>query len=75
MNSLFNDLEYVCACIDDHLFLSSSTFKDHPDKLGKGLQHLQDKGLCINTPKSTFATEEVEYLGYTMTHDGTKPKV
>ena len=75
MDSLFNDLEYVRAYIDDLLILSSSTFEDHLDKLGKVLQHLQDKGLCINTPKSTFATDEIEYLGYTLTCDGIKPQV
>ena len=45
MNSLFNDLEYVCAYIDDLLILFSSMFEDHLDKLGKVLQHWQDKDL------------------------------
>jgi len=75
MNSLFNDLEYVRAYIDDLLILSNSTFEDHLDKLGKVLQRLQDKGLRINAPKSTFATDEIEYLGYTLTRAGIKPQV
>ena len=54
MNSLFNDLEYVRGYLDDLLIISSSTFEDHLDKLGKVLQHLQDRGLRINTPKSTL---------------------
>ena len=49
MNSLFNDLEYVRAYIYDLLILSSSTFEDHLDKLGKVLQRLQDKGSRINS--------------------------
>ena len=49
MGSLFQDLEYVRAYIDDLLILSCSTFEDHLDKLGKVLQRLQeDKGLHIN---------------------------
>ena len=60
MNSSFNHLGYVRAYIDDLLILSSSTFEDHVDKLGKVLQRLQDKGLRINVPKSTFATDEIE---------------
>ena len=67
-------MEYVRAYIDDLLILSSSTFEDHLDKLGQVLQRLQEKGLCINAPKSTFATEEIEYVGYTLTCDGIKPQ-
>ena len=74
MGTLFQDLEYVRAYIDDLLILSSSTFEDHLDKLGQVLQHLQEKGLRINAPKSTFATDEIEYLGYTLTRDGIKPQ-
>jgi len=74
MGTLFQDLEYVRAYIDDLLILSSSTFEDHLDKLGKVLQRLQEKGLRINAPKSTFATDEIEYLGYTLTRDGIKPQ-
>ena len=75
MNSLFNDLEYARTYLDDPLIISSSTFEDHLDKLGKVLNRLQDKGLRINAPKSTFATDEIEYLGHTLTHDGIKPQV
>ena len=55
---LVNDLEYDCTyTLDDPLILSSSTEKNHLDKLDKDFQRLQDKA-----PKSTFATDEVEYL-------------
>ena len=74
MGSLFQDLEYVRAYIDDLLIISNSTYEDHLDKLGKVLQRLQDKGLRINAPKSNFATDEIEYLGYTLTRDGIKPR-
>ena len=55
---LFDDLQYVRASLKDLLILSSSTFENHLDKLGSVLQHLQNKGLPINAPKSTFATDE-----------------
>jgi len=74
MGTLFQDLEYVRAYLDDLLILSSATFEDHLDKLGQVLQRLQEKGLRINAPKSTFATDEIEYLGYTLTRDGIKPQ-
>ena len=74
MGTLFQDLEYVRAYIDDLLILSNSTFEDHLNKVGQVLQRLQEKGLRINAPKSTFATDEIEYLGYTLTRDGIKPQ-
>ena len=64
---MFQDLEYVRTYIDDLLILSCSTCEDHLDKLGKILQHLQDKGLRMNAPKSTFATDEID-------RDGIKPQ-
>ena len=33
-----------------------------------------DIGLCINTTKSTFATNKIEYLGYILMHEGVKPQ-
>ena len=60
MNNLFNDLEYVCTYLDDLLILSSSTFKDHLDELGKVLQHFQDKGVRMNAPRSTFMTDKID---------------
>ena len=74
MGTLFQYLEYVCAYLDDLLVLSSDMFEDQQDKLGQVLQRLQEKGLCINAPKSTFATNKTEYLRYTLTRDGIKPQ-
>ena len=37
-------------------------FEVHLDKLDKDLQHLQEIGLRINVPKSTFATDEIDDL-------------
>jgi len=64
MGTLFQDLEYVRAYLDDLLIISCSTFEDHLDKLGKVLHRLQEKGLRINAPKLTFATDEIENLDY-----------
>jgi hypothetical protein len=70
MGSLFQDLEFVRAYLDDLLIISCNTYEDHLDKLDKVLHRLQEKGLRINAPKPTFATDEIEYLGYTLTQDG-----
>ena len=75
MNSLFSNLEYVRLYLDDLFILSSLTFEDHLDKLGKVLPCLKDKGFRIKILESTLATDKIEYLGYTLTHDGIKPQV
>lgn len=74
MNSLFQDLEYVRAYIDDLLLISSDTFEDHLEKLDTVLQRMRDAGLQVNAAKSNFAAKEIEYLGYTLSREGIKPQ-
>jgi hypothetical protein len=74
MNTLFQDLEYVRAYIDDLLLISSNTFEDHLGKLDKVLQRMCDAGLQVNAAKSKFAATEIEYLGYTLSREGIKPQ-
>ena len=64
MNKLFAGLEYVRSNIDDLLVISKGSFEDHLEKLDKGLNKLKANGLKINTSKSFFEQEELEYLGY-----------
>ncbi len=53
--------------------MSSSSFKDHLSKLEQVLSRLQQAGLKVNATKSFFGREELEYLGYWITHGGIKP--
>ena len=73
MGELFAGVEFARAYIDDLLVLSTSTLKDHLEKLEQVLKRLQDAGLKVNASKSFFAREELEYLGYWITQDGIKP--
>ena len=38
------------------------------------LSRLQGAKLCVNAAKSIFGSDEVEYLGYVLTHDGIRPQ-
>ena len=67
MTSLSQDLQFVRAYLDDLLIISCNIYEDHLDKLGNVLQRLQEKGSRINAPTSTFATNEIDYLGYILT--------
>ena len=73
MSSLFRDLEYIRAYIDDLLCLMSSTWEDHLDKLSKVFTRLREAGLKVNVRKSFFGRSELEYLGYWITRDGIQP--
>jgi Reverse transcriptase (RNA-dependent DNA polymerase) len=58
------DLEYVRAYIDDLLIITNGTYLEHLQMLATPLAWLQQAGLKVNTNKSWFAQEELEYLGY-----------
>jgi Reverse transcriptase (RNA-dependent DNA polymerase) len=70
MSTLMQDLGFVRAYIDDILVITNESLEDHLDKLRVVLEKLQHAGLRVNVKKSFFAKEELEYLGYWITHKG-----
>jgi hypothetical protein len=74
MSGLMEQLEYIRVYIDDLLIITRASYDDHLSKLREVLRRLQKAGLRVNAPKSTFATHEVEYLGYVLTRHGIKPQ-
>jgi hypothetical protein len=67
-------LEYVRACLDDLLYISKNSLKDHLEKLEEVLRRLCNAGLKVNAEKSTLCALEIEYLGYVLTRDSIKPQ-
>jgi len=74
MGKLFNgkDFDFVFVYLDD-ILVASQTVKEHLDHLQKVFQRLRESGLRLKPSKCVFATEEVEYLGHTLTPEGVKP--
>ena len=70
MNELSNGLEYVTTYLDDLLIISNKSFEDHIKKLDNALSKLNQKGFKMNTEKSFFARNELEYLGFRITRQG-----
>ena len=58
--------------MDDILVASQST-QEHLEHLQKVAQRLRDAGLRLRPEKCVFATEQVEFLGYTLTTEGVRP--
>jgi hypothetical protein len=73
MLELMETLEYVRAYLDDLLCISKLSLEDHLEKLEEVLRQIRDAGLKVNAAKSTFCALEIEYLGYVLTRDGSKP--
>ena len=74
MSALMANLEYVRTYLDDLLILSKGTFDDHLEKMVEVFERLREAGLRVNAAKSTFATDEIEYLGYILSRAGIKPQ-
>ena len=62
-----SDLEYVRTYIDDLLLTTKSDSQDHLHHLDVVFHRIKDAGLKVNTRKSFFARDELEYLGYWIT--------
>ncbi len=60
--------------MDDLPCISRSSLEDHLEKLEDVLRHLCYADLKVNAEKLTFCMLEIEYLGYILTRDGTKPQ-
>ena len=73
MNNLFAGLQHVRCYIDDILCITKGTWQDHLDKLDQVFQRLSDAGMKVNASKSSFAKEQLDYLGYTISQKGIKP--
>ena len=74
MTGLMEQLEYVRAYIDDLLIITKSSYEDHLAKVKQVLLRLRKANLRVNVTKSTFVTNEIEYLGYILTREGIKPQ-
>ena len=59
MNKLFQGLEYIFVYLDERLVLTTGDFTNHLIKLEKVVIKLQEKGITINTEKSSFVKSEM----------------
>jgi hypothetical protein len=73
MSDLMQHLDLVRTYLDDLLVISSGTLDDHLEKMEVVFKLLSDKGLRVNAEKSTFCSDEIEYLGYWISKSGIQP--
>jgi hypothetical protein len=60
--------------MDDLLIIMRGILDENLQKMETVLTRLRDAGLKVNAAKSLFCAHEIEYLGYILTREGTKPQ-
>lgn len=73
MSGLMEGLEFIRTYLDDLLIITNGSYEDHLSKVDQVFQRLSEAGLRVNITKCSFASQELEYLGYLLTRDGIKP--
>lgn len=72
ISEVLQGLNFVFPYIDDILIASSSE-DEHKQHLSVVFERLQKYGLRINIAKSVIGVDQVEYLGYLITAEGSRP--
>jgi len=72
MDCTLRGLDY-CQCYIDHILIASPNLETHHLHLREVFQRWQNKGLSINAAKCVFGKKEVDYLGFTINSQSTKP--
>ncbi|GBO25889.1 Transposon Ty3-I Gag-Pol polyprotein, partial [Araneus ventricosus] len=72
IHEVLRGLDFVFPYLDDILIASKSN-QEHEIHLNLVLERLNTFGLRINISKSVFAFEEIEFLGYLITPQGSRP--
>ncbi|GFT03560.1 hypothetical protein TNCV_2986781 [Trichonephila clavipes] len=65
-------LDFVSPYLDDVL-VASSTEEEHREHLKMVFERFQQYGLRINVSKSVMGADQVEYLGFLITAEGSRP--
>lgn len=72
MNEVFFGLDFVFPYIDD-AFIASKDEEEHKKHLRIVLERLKKYGLTLNGRKCVIGVPEVQFLGYLINKDGTRP--
>ena len=75
MSELFVGLDTVRVYIDELLYVTKGSWKEHLYVLKEMFTRLQKAGIKVNTSKSCFGSHKFEYLGYHITCDSVMPKI
>jgi cleavage and polyadenylation specificity factor subunit 1 len=72
INEAMFGLDFVFPYLDD-ILIASSSMEEHRTHLQLVLERLHNNGLRINISKSRFGVNELGFLGYWITPEGSRP--
>jgi hypothetical protein len=74
MNETIDESLLFCALVYvDDVLIFSNTFDEHVADVKKVLEELQERGWELKLSKCCFGYQEIDILGYTVSHDQVKP--
>jgi hypothetical protein len=74
MTKIFYDFEDVIVYIHNIILFTKTTCHHHLKRLSLVLEHIQSQNLHVHVEETFLATNQVDYLGYTLTSKGIKPQ-
>lgn len=72
MDEVLRGLDFCFPFIDDVL-IASANDSEHKAHLRAVFERFNDHGILLNVGKCVFAVPEIEFLGYLVSSEGTKP--
>ena len=72
-NNFFRGFEFIRAYIDDLLIITKGDWSDHWYKMELLLQKVKHNRLKCNIEKSFFGQTQMEYMGFWVTRNGSRP--
>ena len=75
MNLTLTNCNNTYAYLEDILIVTKGTIETHRQKLQTVLTKLDEENLAILLDKCKFACKQVEWLGFTINSEGTKPLI
>ena len=72
MEGLFAGWDFVFIYLDD-ILIASRSFSEHISHITQVLKRLQEAGLRVKPSKCTFAENQIDYLGFTISAKGVCP--
>jgi hypothetical protein len=74
MTKIFYDFEDVIVYIDKIILFTKTTLHHHLQRLALVLERIKSQNLHVDVEETFLATNQVDYLGYTLTSKEIKPQ-
>jgi hypothetical protein len=71
---VFYDFEDVILYIDNIILFTKKAFEQHVNRLVQVLERIRQQNLQVHVEETFIASQEVDYLGYSLSSKGIKPQ-